>query len=1355
MNKYLFKILFIGGLFVSGLYARELPPDYVNHIGKGRQGTSQKSKDGLRVASNCLPATSSVNLDINNVRAMIHNGGDMWWDLASNPRYEVPKVDNPADARHSLFAGSVWIGGKDKTGQLRIAAQTYRQSGNDFYPGPLRNDQTASTEKSICEKWDKHFVITAREIDQFIADYNAGSINFGKYPTIKDWPAINSDPGFEKYLAPFVDVDGDGDYNPNAGDYPKIIGDQAIWWVINDKGNIHSESQGQPIGIEMQCMAFSFATTNEINNMTFYKYKLINRSTLTLTNTYLGVWVDADVGYFLNDFVGCDTTRGLGYCYNGTDEASQASGYPYPTAVGVDFFLGPLADTSDGIDNDRDGLVDEVTIDGKDNDGDGLIDEPDEIYEHWAMSNFFYYNNDFSQRGNPENAIHFYGYLAGFWKDGAAIVNDYPSGNGNGYPDAGETYTPTHFMFPGDPANCRGGGGWTEPNAGNSPGDRRFVISAGPFTLLPGAVNEVVEGVVWYQDPTTNNQAKAVCGLLKVDDIAQALFDANFQLLEGPDAPNLYAESLDRELLLSWSYEGLEAVSNNAYENYSQADPVLVAKGVSDPVFEFEGYILYQLKDNTVSAADLDNTERARVVAQCDIRNGVATIVNRTVKTLPGLPEPIIEDQIMVQGENKGLFHSVRVTEDLFADGDDKRLVNYRKYYYAIVAYAYNDTAADGRKFIRGNGNFKVIAVAPHPTDFEFGGLQLASAYGDGPQITSGAGSGNGTYQIELAKGMEESILQNNQINKITYKKSYGPIDVKVVNPKELRPNSYKVVLLNNQFIKQEVVEKDTLRYFSDWALLMKNGGNWDTIYKSIYVMKKLEGGSSYNYIAKRPLDGTEQIISGHGISVSVHNPPAPGSVAANNSYYNDGFIDARVEYADSTKEWFSVVPDIDGKLVPLNWIQAGKEEHLPWKPYANNEALETPNGNDTLYNMLDFNEVYENVLGGGAAPYCLATPFNPTHYALAPGVWKGAGNIKSVAYADMLGIDDIPNVELVITPDPTKWSKCIVMETSPIPSNGSGSWIFTAKWRPARDVVNGNKVDYRPGVTKDNLTRQTQGWGIFPGYAIDLNTGRRLNILFGEATWYAGANGDDMLWNPTDLFSDFLAAGGRHYIYITNTTYDGCQYYAPYLLDSTAQPQNPLQPEIEVILGSQTIKLHDVFKTFAWVIVPQVAKRFQFKNYDEIPTEARISLRVMKQYDFTTGNPEFEFNVADLAPVKNDKEIAKKSFLEDVRIVPNPFYTRSGFSRGVYEGASQLDARCKIINLPQRCVVRIYTLNGVLVRTFNKNSDDPDIEWDLKNGEGVPVASGIYLVNIDAGELGQRTLKFLMVAPEVDLSTF
>ena len=82
----------------------------------------------------------------------------------------------------------------------------------------------------------------------------------------------------------------------------------------------------------------------------------------------------------------------------------DTEGYGFnPPAIGVDFFQGPLADPNDGLDNDRDGVIDE--------EGELII-----------MSKFVYYNNDFTVRGNPENGTHIYNYLRGIWKDNVPMT---------------------------------------------------------------------------------------------------------------------------------------------------------------------------------------------------------------------------------------------------------------------------------------------------------------------------------------------------------------------------------------------------------------------------------------------------------------------------------------------------------------------------------------------------------------------------------------------------------------------------------------------------------------------------------------------------------------------------------------------------------------------------------------------------------------------------------------------------------------------------------------------------------------------------------------------------------------------
>ena len=65
----------------------------------------------------------------------------------------------------------------------------------------------------------------------------------------------------------------------------------------------------EPIGLEIQAQAFAFSTNDEINNMTFYNYKLVNRSHNALNDAYFGVHVDPDLGNYQDDYVGCDVAE--------------------------------------------------------------------------------------------------------------------------------------------------------------------------------------------------------------------------------------------------------------------------------------------------------------------------------------------------------------------------------------------------------------------------------------------------------------------------------------------------------------------------------------------------------------------------------------------------------------------------------------------------------------------------------------------------------------------------------------------------------------------------------------------------------------------------------------------------------------------------------------------------------------------------------------------------------------------------------------------------------------------------------------------------------------------------------------
>ncbi|MFM7766788.1 MAG: hypothetical protein ACKO9S_02895, partial [Bacteroidota bacterium] len=143
---------------------------------------------------------------------------------------------------------------------------------------------------------------------------------------------------------------------------------------------------------------------------------------------------------------------------------------------------------------------------------------------------------------------------------------------------------------------------------------------------------------------------------------------------------------------------------------------------------------------------------------------------------------------------------------------------------------------------------------------------------------------------------------------------------------------------------------------------------------------------------------------------------------------------------------------------------------------------------------------------------------------------------------------------------------------------------------------------------------------------------------------------------------------------------------------------------------------------------------------------------------------PMYTFSTDDLANSTNNAEVAT-SALDLINVVPNPYYAFSAYE------VNQLDNRIKIVNLPAKCTVSIFTVGGTLVRKYNRdvptdNSDgqvystsipnrETSLDWDLKNFKGIPVASGVYLIHVDAPGLGTKTLKWFGMTRPLDLDTF
>jgi hypothetical protein len=101
---------------------------------------------------------------------------------------------------------------------------------------------------------------------------------------------------------------------------------------------------------------------------------------------------------------------------------------------------------------------------------------------------------------------------------------------------------------------------------------------------------------------------------------------------------------------------------------------------------------------------------------------------------------------------------------------------------------------------------------------------------------------------------------------------------------------------------------------------------------------------------------------------------------------------------------------------------------------------------------------------------------------------------------------------------------------------------------------------------------------------------------------------------------------------------------------------------------------------------------------------------------------------------------------LQIINIVPNPYLAYSEYER------NRIDSRIKITNLPERCNIKIYSMNGKLIKEFKKDSPQTFQDWLLINHAAIPIASGVYLVRVEIPDVGARTLKAFIAMRQVDL---
>ena len=117
---------------------------------------------------------------------------------------------------------------------------------------------------------------------------------------------------------------------------------------------------------------------------------------------YTAIYSDPDLGNFQDDWIGSDTTLGVGYAWNSDNYDEGSNGYGSPPAVGFDSIQGPIVPSP--------------------GDSAKVSNEWLQDFKNLKMTSFLFHQNGPGVTEDPVAGLDHYNYARGLWKDGKCMT---------------------------------------------------------------------------------------------------------------------------------------------------------------------------------------------------------------------------------------------------------------------------------------------------------------------------------------------------------------------------------------------------------------------------------------------------------------------------------------------------------------------------------------------------------------------------------------------------------------------------------------------------------------------------------------------------------------------------------------------------------------------------------------------------------------------------------------------------------------------------------------------------------------------------------------------------------------------
>jgi len=106
------------------------------------------------------------------------------------------------------------------------------------------------------------------------------------------------------------------------------------------------------------------------------------------------------------------------------------------------------------------------------------------------------------------------------------------------------------------------------------------------------------------------------------------------------------------------------------------------------------------------------------------------------------------------------------------------------------------------------------------------------------------------------------------------------------------------------------------------------------------------------------------------------------------------------------------------------------------------------------------------------------------------------------------------------------------------------------------------------------------------------------------------------------------------------------------------------------------------------------------------------------------------------------------KNELDKITVVPNPYVVTERWEPSSPYLSGRGTMAIHFTHLPQNCTIKIFTVQGYLVDTFEHHSEmyEGTESWDVISKDNMQIAPGNYIYHIDAPGIGEKVGRFMVI---------